>query len=159
VHAAIKIMQQLQAHNHAANTAESLMIRIGLNAGEPIEEDNDYFGASVQTAARVCAAAGSNAIFCAGVVKDLTHGRGFTYFDQGEFRLKGVPETVRLYEVASMAQASPSQPSLSSAVEKVHYQAPHAAPQNSTPAAARQEAQKPALKARPGARPKPRQAP
>jgi pimeloyl-ACP methyl ester carboxylesterase len=50
---AIEIQRALAAHNSTAN--EALHVRIGLNAGEPIADEGDYFGSSVNLAARIAA--------------------------------------------------------------------------------------------------------
>ena len=74
-------------------------VRIGLNAGEPIAQDDDYFGAAVQLAARVCDRAEPGEVLVAQVVRDLCRGKTFQFEDQGEATLKGFPEPVRLFVV------------------------------------------------------------
>lgn len=78
-------------------------MRIGLNAGEPIAEDGDYFGSAVQLAARVCDRAEPGQVLVAQVVRDLCRGKAFTFEDQGEATLKGFPEPVRLFVVGEGA--------------------------------------------------------
>ena len=46
-------------------------VRIGLNAGEPIAEDDDFFGTAVQLAARVCDRAEPGQVLVSRVVADL----------------------------------------------------------------------------------------
>ena len=55
VECAIALQRAFAEHN--ANSGEPIMVRVGLNAGEPIEEDGDLFGATVILAARIAAAA------------------------------------------------------------------------------------------------------
>jgi len=74
-------------------------VRIGLNAGEPIAEDGDYFGSAVQLAARVCDRAEPGQVLVSNVVKELCSGKLFQFADQGEATLKGFPEPVRLFVV------------------------------------------------------------
>lgn len=74
-------------------------IRIGLNSGEPIVENNDLFGLTVQIAARICAKADKNQIFVSSVVKELAAGKSYVFKDLGLFDLKGIDERQRLYEV------------------------------------------------------------
>jgi class 3 adenylate cyclase len=74
-------------------------VRIGLNAGEPIAEDGDYFGSAVQLAARVCDRAEPGQVLVSNVVKELCSGKLFQFEDQGEATLKGFPEPVRLFVV------------------------------------------------------------
>lgn len=81
------------------STIEGVSIRVGLNAGEPIEEDGDLFGTSVITASRICAQAGGGEIVVSDVVRQLVAGKGFEFSDRGAVALKGFEEPVRLFEV------------------------------------------------------------
>jgi class 3 adenylate cyclase len=78
---------------------EPIVIRVGINAGEPIAEDDDLFGASVITAARVAAEAGGGEILVSNVVRELVAGKGFLFTDRGSADLKGLDEPVRLFEL------------------------------------------------------------
>jgi class 3 adenylate cyclase len=77
----------------------ALKIRCGLNAGEPIEEDGDLFGATVILASRIAAKADGGEILVADTVRGLCSGKGFLFADRGEFVAKGFEEPVRVYEV------------------------------------------------------------
>jgi class 3 adenylate cyclase len=76
-----------------------LSIRVGLNAGEPIEEDGDLFGATVILASRIAAKADGGEILVADTVRGLCSGKGFLFADRGEFVAKGFEDPVRIYEV------------------------------------------------------------
>ncbi len=78
---------------------EPLKVRCGLNAGEPIEEEGDLFGATVILAARIAAKAEGGEILVANAVRELCSGKGFLFADRGEFVAKGFEEQVRVYEV------------------------------------------------------------
>jgi class 3 adenylate cyclase len=78
---------------------DSVQVRIGLNAGEPVAEEDDLFGTSVQLAARVCAKAEPGQILVSNVVRELTMGKGFLFADVGDVAQKGFEDPVRLYEV------------------------------------------------------------
>jgi hypothetical protein len=85
--------------------AEPVRVRIGLNAGEPIAEDDpdgrgDLFGTAVIEAARIAATANGGEILVANVVRELTKGKEFLFSDRGETSLKGFENPVRLYEVS-----------------------------------------------------------
>ncbi|MEO8457001.1 MAG: adenylate/guanylate cyclase domain-containing protein [Chloroflexota bacterium] len=84
----------------ADREGEPLSIRVGLNAGEPIEEDGDLFGATVILASRIAAKAGAGEILVADTVRGLCSGKGFLFADRGEFVAKGFEEPVRAYEVS-----------------------------------------------------------
>jgi class 3 adenylate cyclase len=83
----------------ASSAGESIRVRIGLNAGEPVAEDQDLFGTAVQLAARVCARAEPGQVLAANVVRELAAGKGFLFADLGEVVLRGFEDPVRLYEV------------------------------------------------------------
>ena len=76
-----------------------LRLRIGVNAGEPIEEDDDLFGHSVIAAARIAARAEGAEVLVADVVRQLVAGKGFLFSDRGEVVLKGLEEPVRIWEL------------------------------------------------------------
>jgi class 3 adenylate cyclase len=83
----------------AGHEGEPLSVRVGLNAGEPIEEDGDLFGATVILASRIAAKAEGGEILVADTVRGLCSGKGFLFADRGEFVAKGFEEPVRVYEV------------------------------------------------------------
>ena len=89
----------LQASEPGTTFVEPLRIRVGLNAGEPIEEDGDLFGATVILAARIAARADGGEILVANAVRELCSGKGFLFADRGDFVAKGFEEPVRVYEV------------------------------------------------------------
>ena len=74
-------------------------MRVGLNAGEPIEEDGDLFGSTVILASRIAAKADGGEILVANAARELSTGKGFLFSNRGEFVAKGFEEPVRLYEV------------------------------------------------------------
>ena len=63
-------------------------------AGEPIVEGERFFGATVNLAARLCAAAEPGTVHVPAAVRELTLGKGFTYIDRGHTTLKGFSEPV-----------------------------------------------------------------
>lgn len=77
----------------------SLAVKIGLTVGEPVEESEDLFGASVNLAARICAHAGGGQTLASGTVRDMAIGKGVDFRDVGAIGLKGFPDPVPLYEV------------------------------------------------------------
>ena len=76
----------------SARSGEALAVRIGINAGEPIEEDRDLFGASAIAAARIADLAAGRQILVSDVVRQLVAGKGFTFADAGEQTLKGITD-------------------------------------------------------------------
>ena len=83
-----------------ATSPIQLEISVGVGAGEPIsDESNDLFGAAVQMAARLCAAAGPNEIAVSSAVRELCAGKQLRFVERGELALKGIPEPVHAYSV------------------------------------------------------------
>lgn len=98
---AVALQRRLEDRNagQASADAPQLSVRIGLNAGEPIEEDGDLFGATVILASRIAGAAGGGEILVSSVVRELSAGKGFSFGDRGTFDAKGFDEPVRIWEV------------------------------------------------------------
>lgn len=88
------------AIQRALAAGDSVRVRIGLNAGEPVAEEQDLYGTSVQLAARVCAEADAGEIMVSNVVRELAAGKGFLFNDRGDHALKGFEDPVKLYEVS-----------------------------------------------------------
>ncbi len=95
---AIAMQRAFAEHNESA--AEPIKVRVGLNSGEPIAEDDDLFGTAVNLAARICAHAEAGQILAPIVVRELTAGKQFLFADLGETALRGFEDPVRLYEVS-----------------------------------------------------------
>jgi class 3 adenylate cyclase/pimeloyl-ACP methyl ester carboxylesterase len=98
VTAAIECAVALQ-RAFAEREGEPLQVRVGLNAGEPIEEGGDLFGAAVILAARIAAHAAGGEILIPEPVRHLASGKSFVFSDRGDFVPKGFDDAVRLYEV------------------------------------------------------------
>jgi class 3 adenylate cyclase len=94
---AIAVQRAFAKHNESAE--EPILVRVGLNAGEPIAEDDDLYGTAVNEAARITATAKGGEILVSDVVRQLAKGKDFMFVDRGEVDLKGFDEPVRLYEV------------------------------------------------------------
>jgi len=94
---AIAMQRAFAEHNESAE--EPMRVRIGLNAGEPIEEEKDLFGTAVNLAARIAAKAEGGEILTSDVVRQLVAGKGFLFSDRGDVVLRGFEDPVRLYEV------------------------------------------------------------
>jgi class 3 adenylate cyclase len=95
-----------RAFESAECAGERLRIRVGINAGEPIAEEDDLFGSSVILASRTKEKAAGGEIFVTDVVRQLVAGKGFAFADRGEMEMKGFEEPVRLYEVRWQEAAS-----------------------------------------------------
>jgi len=92
-------MQRAFAAHDDEHPETPIRVRIGLNAGEPIAEDEDLFGTAVILAARIAAQAQGGEILASDVVRQLVAGKGFLFADRGQVALRGFEDPVRLYEV------------------------------------------------------------
>lgn len=88
VRSACRIIAQLNDHN-AGGPEFPVHVRIGISAGEPVEQHEDLFGSTVQLAARLCAQAQPGQVLVSNVVADLCLGKNLKFVDVGECELKG----------------------------------------------------------------------
>ncbi len=72
----------------------ALDVRIGVNAGEPIEEGSQLFGLTVNLARRFCDDTDPRTIMTSRALQGLTMGKGFEFVDLGERQFKGVSDPV-----------------------------------------------------------------
>ena len=79
---------------------EPVRVRVGLNAGEPVAEANDFFGTAVIVAARAAASAAGGEIVVTDVVRQLVAGKQYLFSDRGVTPLKGFEDPVRTWLVA-----------------------------------------------------------
>jgi len=101
---AIAIQAYFYAHNKDMPDLP-ILVRIGLSAGEPIEEDHRLFGSTVQLAARICAKSDPGQILISQVVRDLCCDPKYVYRDRGRSLLKGFDQEVPIVEVMWQAMA------------------------------------------------------
>jgi class 3 adenylate cyclase len=101
VRSACRIVGQLHDHN-AAGPDYPVNVRIGISAGEPVEQAADLFGSTVQLAARLCAQAEPGQILVSSVVADLCIGKNLKFLDVGGCELKGFegPIQARAVEIS-----------------------------------------------------------
>ncbi len=97
---AIGIQRALEQHNRA-NPREGVELRVGLNTGEAIAEDQDFFGLAVTAASRIMdKAVGGQILVSESVRAVLGQATDVRMIDRGRFKLKGFPDRARLYEVS-----------------------------------------------------------
>jgi len=97
---AVRCAIAMQQASHRPAAGERLQIRVGLNVGEAIRDESDYFGTAVVIARRLCDSAGEGQIFASDLVVRLLAGRQeFTFHDLGAMTLKGIAAPVAALEV------------------------------------------------------------
>jgi len=96
---AVGIQQAVERHNGREPGAR-LAVRIGLHAGEPIRDEDDYYGTAVVVARRLCDSAEGGQILTSDVVRALVGARGgFPFAPVGELALKGFSAPVAAWEL------------------------------------------------------------
>ena len=99
VRCAIQIQRELAKHAQK-NSKHALKVRVGAAVGEPVEQNNDLFGSTVQLAARLCAHAQPEQILVSSAIAELCLGKGVSFEDLGEVTLKGFDSPVRAHAAA-----------------------------------------------------------
>jgi class 3 adenylate cyclase len=96
---AVGIQQAIERHNRREAT-RPMSVRVGLHVGEPIRDDDDYFGTPVVVAKRLCDRAEGGQILASDVVRALVGTRGgFRFSPVGELALKGFSTLVPASEL------------------------------------------------------------
>ncbi|HEY5639589.1 MAG TPA: adenylate/guanylate cyclase domain-containing protein, partial [Dehalococcoidia bacterium] len=95
---AIAVQSAFAERNESA--AETIKVRIGLNAGEPIAEDDDLHGTAVNLAARIADQAKGGEILASEAVRQIVAGKKFPFSDRGETALRGFEDRVHIYQVS-----------------------------------------------------------
>jgi class 3 adenylate cyclase len=99
---AVKCAARIQSElaRHTQNQPDRpIKVRVGAAAGEPVEQHDDFFGCTVQLAARLCAHASPEQILVSSAVAELCLGKGVSFEDVGEVALKGFDRPVRAHAV------------------------------------------------------------
>jgi adenylate cyclase len=71
---------------------------VGVAAGPVVAQGGDYFGRTVNVAARIAARAGEGQVLVSGRVAEVAPPPGVTFVELGELPLKGIPRPVRVLE-------------------------------------------------------------
>lgn len=98
INCARQVQESLRAYRQS-HPDEPIEVRIGMNAGEPISDGGDVYGASVNAAARICAKASSGEILVSDVVRQLLTGSDVRLVHRGRLVLKGFRGRHSLYAV------------------------------------------------------------
>lgn len=85
----------------AAGVTPPLRVRIGMAAGEPVDHNDDIFGATVNLASRICDAADVGHPLTSELLRDLGLEKGFSFQDGREVALRGFPGPTRVFELLS----------------------------------------------------------
>ena len=93
-------IQKAVADDNERHPGEALHVRMGLNCGQAIKEEEDFFGGVVIVAARICAMAKGGQILVSESVRVLAGlPQGIGYERYGRRRLKGLADTYGIWSV------------------------------------------------------------
>ncbi len=109
VDCAVAIQRAVERHNRS-HPGRRLDVRVGLHVGEPIRDEDDYFGHTVVVAKRLCDAAAGGQILASDLVRGLVGSRSrFRFEPVGPVALKGLAEPLTAHAVhVDLPEARPS---------------------------------------------------
>jgi class 3 adenylate cyclase len=106
VETAIAIQRELRVRAWVDDL--QVRVRIGIHSGYPTPTPGNYIGMPVHTAARIRSAAHGGQILVSGATREATRdlsADGVRFMNLGQFRLRGLPEAVSLFQVAAKGLA------------------------------------------------------
>lgn len=93
-------IQRSMAEYNGRRPESDVLVRIGVNAGDTLRHEEDFFGVAVNLAARIAARARGGQILVSGLVRGLAGPvPGITYIARGRIEARGFAYRFRLYEV------------------------------------------------------------
>jgi len=113
VRCAVEVQQAMPERNATVAADNHIELRIGINLGDIIIEDDDIYGDGVNVAARIEALADAGGVFVSNTVHDHVRDRlPFVFEDLGEQQVKNIARPVRVYRVrdAGSTGKSPAAP-------------------------------------------------
>ena len=106
---AIEIQRALAAQNATLADDDRLLVRVGINLGDIMIDDQDIFGDGVNIAARLEAMAEPGGICISSRIHDLVSGRFDAEFvSLGRQKLKNIADPIVVYNVALEGNPAPS---------------------------------------------------
>lgn len=98
---AVEVQRAIDGHNLDQPPGRALHLRVGLHAGEPIEDEGDFHGTAVVVARRLCDKAQGGQILASDLVAGLIGSRGgFHFRAMGPLKLKGLTDPLPAVEIA-----------------------------------------------------------
>jgi class 3 adenylate cyclase len=100
--AAVAIQRELKARTWGDGL--DVRLRAGIHSGQATISAPNYIGIAVHTAARICAAAHGGQVLVSAATREACRGSrpdGVRFRSLGEYRLRGLPETVSLFQLTA----------------------------------------------------------
>jgi adenylate cyclase len=99
---AVNVQGEMAQRNASVSADQRMDIRIGINVGDVIVEDNDLFGDGVNVAARLEGLADPGGICVSGSAHEqVRHKLDLAFEDLGEQSVKNIDELVRVYKIGT----------------------------------------------------------
>jgi class 3 adenylate cyclase len=96
---AVDIQRSMNQYNRE-RSGRDVLVRIGVNAGDTLRHEEDFFGVAINLAARIAAKARGGQILLSGLVRGLAGPvHGIEYVPRGRIEARGFAYRFRLYEV------------------------------------------------------------
>ena len=113
VRCAVEVQREMAERNAGVQAERRMDLRIGINLGDVMIDDNDIFGDGVNVAARLEALAEPGGICVSRVVRDQVRDKlAMPFEDMGEQQVKNIARRVRAYRALLKERADrPSIPS------------------------------------------------
>jgi adenylate cyclase len=109
VRCAVAVQQAMPERNTNVTADNRIELRIGINLGDIIIEDDDIYGDGVNIAARIEALADAGGVFVSNTVHDHVRDRlPFVFEDLGEQQVKNIARPVRVYRVGPRPSRPPA---------------------------------------------------
>ena len=105
VRCGLDIQRELAEHNAGVLAGRRIQLRIGVNAGDVIVENQDICGNSVNIAARLEGLAEPGGVCVTRGVRDQLEGQpNLSFEDRGERRVKNIARPIRVYRVRQVQE-------------------------------------------------------
>ncbi|MBV8950423.1 MAG: adenylate/guanylate cyclase domain-containing protein [Actinobacteria bacterium] len=98
VECALRIEDDLERSN--SGRTDPLHIRVGMSAGEVVDDEGDLYGIAVVTAFRICDHARDGRVLASSELRSLVTGERFGFVKIGDTNLKGFTQPLPVYAVA-----------------------------------------------------------
>ncbi len=116
---AIKIQRALARRNEDVPEGHRIELRIGINLGDIIVDEDDIYGDGVNEAARLEGLCDTGEVYVSAVVHDQVEGKIEAAFDDlGEHTVKNIDKPIRVYRVSSEVRSAVAGP-LATKVDKI----------------------------------------
>ena len=116
---AVMMQERLKEFNSSVSDSEKIEIRIAMNTGEVILRDGDVYGEPVNVASRIESLTEANEVWFSESTYLAMNRQEVPTSLIGEYRLKGIPEAVRVYRVVRDDSSESYAKTVQSQLEKI----------------------------------------